>query len=337
MRSSYKVKLAIFYGAFIFILLMIYNFILISYIEQLHQPQTFIVITTLATILITLVIGIFSVKVINMFTSPWHRVHNAMRRLSEGDFTARVKDSGNENNDIIHVFNNMAESLQNKDSFRKNYLVDATHEIKNPITSIKVLSESLLRSDSKDITLYKDFVQDINKETDRLTFILQNLLQMYALDFEYKSVVETVNVKQYIIEVLENISIVAKSKDINIICEIEPDISWPIRKKNFYYILINLIDNSIKYSHSNTAIRVRVYVKDNFLILQVEDQGIGIPKEHIPYVTDNFYRANNDNSAGSGLGLSVVKRLTEHHKGHMKINSTVNEGTTVSIYLPQIE
>jgi len=332
MGSSSRAKLVIAYGLFIFIMLTMYNLFLIRYVEQPYLWYISIVMT----IFVTLGTCLFSLKIFTIVTSPWQKVRNAMEVLGEGDFSIRVDDDGNEINDIVNVFNNMAENLQNKDSFRKNYLVDATHEIKNPITSIKVLSESLLSSDSNDITLFKEFVQDINTEADRLIFILQNLLQLYALDFEYKSVVETVNIRQYIIEVLKNIAIVAKSKSIDIIYEIEQDILWSVRKKNFHYILINLVDNSIKYSSPDTVIRISAYVKDNILILQVEDQGIGIQKEHIPYVTDNFYRANCDNSVGSGLGLAVVKRLTEHHNGHIEIKSVMGEGTIVIIYLPQI-
>lgn len=279
------------------------------------------------------------VFVIYKLTSPAKDMKEAILSLSDGDKNARIKKQTiKEYKDIGDAVNVLLDRLESIDGSRDEFVSNVSHELKTPMTSMKVLADSLLATENAPIEMYKDFMQDIAEEIDRENEIIGDLLNLVRTDGERAVLnIETVDVNELMEVVLKRLKSIALKNNIEIIFESMRPVTASIDRVKFIIVLTNIIENAIKYNHPEGWVKITLNADHKFFYVDVSDSGIGIPEECKDQVFERFYRvdkARSRETGGTGLGLAITKNIVLLHKGTIKFYSKENEGTTFNIRIP---
>lgn len=279
------------------------------------------------------------VFVIYKLTSPAKDMKEAILSLSDGDKNARIKKQTiKEYKDIGDAVNVLLDRLESIDGSRDEFVSNVSHELKTPMTSMKVLADSLLATENAPIEMYKDFMQDIAEEIDRENEIIGDLLNLVRTDGERAVLnIETVDVNELMEVVLKRLKPIALKNNIEIIFESMRPVTASIDRVKFIIVLTNIIENAIKYNHPEGWVKITLNADHKFFYVDVSDSGIGIPEECNDQVFERFYRvdkARSRETGGTGLGLAITKNIVLLHKGTIKFYSKENEGTTFNIRIP---
>lgn len=279
------------------------------------------------------------VFVIYKLTSPAKDMKEAILSLSDGDKNARIKKQTiKEYKDIGDVVNVLLDRLESIDGSRDEFVSNVSHELKTPMTSMKVLADSLLATENAPIEMYKEFMQDIAEEIDRENEIIGDLLNLVRTDGERAVLnIETVDVNELMEVVLKRLKPIALKNNIEIIFESMRPVTASIDRVKFIIVLTNIIENAIKYNHPEGWVKITLNADHKFFYVDVSDSGIGIPEECKDHVFERFYRvdkARSRETGGTGLGLAITKNIVLLHKGTIKFYSKENEGTTFNIRIP---
>ena len=279
------------------------------------------------------------VFVIYKLTSPAKDMKEAILSLSDGDKNARIKKQTiKEYKDIGDAVNVLLDRLESIDGSRDEFVSNVSHELKTPMTSMKVLADSLLATENAPIEMYKEFMQDIAEEIDRENEIIGDLLNLVRTDGERAVLnIETVDVNELMEVVLKRLKPIALKNNIEIIFESMRPVTASIDRVKFIIVLTNIIENAIKYNHPEGWVKITLNADHKFFYVDVSDSGIGIPEECKDQVFERFYRVDKARSreqGGTGLGLAITKNIVLLHKGTIKFYSKENEGTTFNIRIP---
>lgn len=279
------------------------------------------------------------VFVIYKLTSPAKDMKEAILSLSDDDKNARIKKQTiKEYKDIGDAVNVLLDRLESIDGSRDEFVSNVSHELKTPMTSMKVLADSLLATENAPIEMYKDFMQDIAEEIDRENEIIGDLLNLVRTDGERAVLnIETVDVNELMEVVLKRLKPIALKNNIEIIFESMRPVTASIDRVKFIIVLTNIIENAIKYNHPEGWVKITLNADHKFFYVDVSDSGIGIPEECKDQVFERFYRvdkARSRETGGTGLGLAITKNIVLLHKGTIKFYSKENEGTTFNIRIP---
>lgn len=279
------------------------------------------------------------VFVIYKLTSPAKDMKEAILSLSDGDKNARIKKQTiKEYKDIGDAVNVLLDRLESIDGSRDEFVSNVSHELKTPMTSMKVLADSLLATENAPIEMYKEFMQDIAEEIDRENEIIGDLLNLVRTDGERAVLnIETVAVNELMEVVLKRLKPIALKNNIEIIFESMRPVTASIDRVKFIIVLTNIIENAIKYNHPEGWVKITLNADHKFFYVDVSDSGIGIPEECKDQVFERFYRvdkARSRETGGTGLGLAITKNIVLLHKGTIKFYSKENEGTTFNIRIP---
>ncbi|WP_418485137.1 sensor histidine kinase [Eshraghiella crossota] len=279
------------------------------------------------------------VFVIYKLTSPAKDMKEAILSLSDGDKNARIKKQTiKEYKDIGDAVNVLLDRLESIDGSRDEFVSNVSHELKTPMTSMKVLADSLLATENAPIEMYKEFMQDIAEEIDRENEIIGDLLNLVRTDGERAVLnIETVDVNVLMEVVLKRLKPIALKNNIEIIFESMRPVTASIDRVKFIIVLTNIIENAIKYNHPEGWVKITLNADHKFFYVDVSDSGIGIPEECKDHVFERFYRvdkARSRETGGTGLGLAITKNIVLLHKGTIKFYSKENEGTTFNIRIP---
>ncbi|WP_444239903.1 sensor histidine kinase [Eshraghiella crossota] len=279
------------------------------------------------------------VFVIYKLTSPAKDMKEAILSLSDGDKNARIKKQTiKEYKDIGDAVNVLLDRLESIDGSRDEFVSNVSHELKTPMTSMKVLADSLLATENAPIEMYKEFMQDIAEEIDRENEIIGDLLNLVRTDGERAVLnIETVDVNELMEVVLKRLKPIALKNNIEIIFESMRPVTASIDRVKFIIVLTNIIENAIKYNHPEGWVKITLNADHKFFYVDVSDSGIGIPEECKDQVFERFYRvdkARSRETGGTGLGLAITKNIVLLHKGTIKFYSKENEGTTFNIRIP---
>ena len=277
---------------------------------------------------------------VEIISRPIEKLTELVNRISNGKYDQKLEVEGNDEIKVLsNSFNSMMIKLDQVDNQRKQFVANVSHELKTPLTAIKLLATSLINDELTEPAIYKEFLGDIDLEVDRLNEIINSLL--YLVDIEKKELqlhYTRTQVNFMISKVVYQLKPIADKKTISIEI-VAPEKIWAsFDKLKLHQCLSNLIENSIKYNKAGRWIIVELINKKNTFIINVKDNGYGIKEESLPFVFDRFYRtdkARNRLSGGTGLGLSIVKQIVHLHQGKIQINSVFNEGTTVTLELPK--
>ena len=278
---------------------------------------------------------IFSVTL----TRPVKALTSTIRRMGRGDLSARasIRASG-ELKELADSYNTMAEKIENFDRSRSQFVSNASHELKTPLTAMKLLLECLIDQPEMPQELRMEFMQDMNHEIDRLSGIITDLLTLSKMDSQDTALhLADVDLAALTAEALHTLRPVADKAGQRIVAELPASVRLRGDATKLSQIVYNLADNAIKYTPEGGEIQVGLTVKGRSAILTVSDNGIGIPEEEQAHVFDRFYRVDKARSratGGTGLGLSIVRQMVQLHGGSITLSSRPGHGTTFTVTLP---
>lgn len=218
------------------------------------------------------------------------------------------------------------------------FITNVTHELRTPLTSIKGFIETLRAGAYKDHVTAERFLEIIDIESERLSSLIDDILLLSEVESGCtETTISKCNIEQVFNETMPVLSSKAEKKGISISSDIQKDLVLSANKDKIKQMLINLIDNAIKYNVEEGIVEVRAYSNGKDAVVSVKDTGIGISSECIESIFDRFYRvdkARSRNIGGTGLGLSIVKNIVKLYNGNIKVNSSLGEGTEFIITLP---
>ncbi len=273
-------------------------------------------------------------------TRPVEELTVAVERVAQGSLKQKVPvRSRDELGKLAKSFNIMAEKLLVVDRSRRDFIANASHELKSPLSSIKALAESLIYSDEKDVAVYKEYLTDINNEINRINHLVHELLEMARMEEDNVIVHKKLEYIDVIVDrVLHLVEKRAKEKNITITADVREKLSWFVDKDILEVIILNLVDNAVKYTPERGRVDIVARQQSENLLLQVADTGEGIPAEDIPHIFDRFYRvdkARSRETGGTGLGLSIVLQGVKLLGGSINVQSAVDEGSVFTVTLPR--
>ena len=268
------------------------------------------------------------------------RIFASIRIIREGDYSHKMQLRGHDELAVLSSeFNALTERLQASEQRRRQFVSDASHELKTPLTSIKLLSDSILQNDMDRETV-REFVEDIGNEADRLTRMSQKLLSLTKMDAGKESDREVADIWETTDHVLRMLAPVARLNQITLKNNTRPGATILMIEDDLYQILFNLVENGIKYNRPGGDLTVDLTRQEEDWILSVSDTGVGIPQESIPYIFDRFYRvdkARSRQAGGSGLGLSIVHDMVLRNYGVISVAPRPEGGTCFTVVFPAFD
>ena len=264
----------------------------------------------------------------------------SMRLVREGEYSHKIQMRGDdEYTTLATEFNKLTDRLQESEATQRQFVSDASHELKTPLASIKLLSDSILQNDM-DADTMREFVSDIGNESDRLTRMTQKLLTLSKADAQTTCEHEVVDLGETVRRVFRMLVPLADRTQIQLTASLDRGCYVLSMEDDAYQIIFNLVENGIKYNHAGGSVHVTARHTQDEAELLVEDTGMGIPQDAIEHIFERFYRvdkARSRQAGGSGLGLSIVHELVERNFGTIEVSSKEGEGTKFTVRMPYFE
>lgn len=274
---------------------------------------------------------ISSRKMRNIFAS--------MQKVGEGEYGHKIKVHGTDEYAVIgREFNQLTDRLQVSEQAQRQFVSDASHELKTPLASIKLLSDSILQNEM-DAETMREFVADIGSEADRLTRLAQKLLAISKAE-RVSQEHEVVDLGQVLGKVFKMLVSLADTREIRLTCNMEKGCTVMTVEDDMYQIIFNLVENGIKYNTEGGLVHVTMTKEEEDVVITVEDTGIGIPEEEAPHIFERFYRvdkARSRQAGGSGLGLSIVHDLVVRNYGEISVASRKEGGSCFTVRFPRFD
>lgn len=282
---------------------------------------------------------LFSLFFSAAFSRRMRAILNQVGRMREGDYSQQPPVRGHDEVErLSRAFNELAARLESSEARRRQFVSDASHELKTPLASIKLLSDSILQNEM-DADTMREFVADIGAESDRLTRMAQKLLTLSraSADETEGGEHEVVDVGQTLSRVFRMLVPLADRQSVKLTASVEKGCTILSFEDDAYQILFNLVENGIKYNRENGSVHVRVRQEDDTVVIDVEDTGSGIPENALESIFNRFYRvdkARSRQAGGAGLGLSIVHEMVGRNFGTITVRSTVGEGSCFTVTFP---
>ena len=289
------------------------------------------------TLVLELVVILFSLFFATGFSKRLRRVLSSMRIIRGGDYSHRVVMGGNDELTFLgDEFNQLTERLQVSENKRARFVSDASHELKTPLASIKLLTDSILQNDMDQETV-REFVSDIGSEADRLTRMAQKLLSLSRIESQQDGDCEITYMKPTIDRVVHMLTGLLEKNNIQLALDCKEDCPILILEDDLYQIIFNLVENGIKYNLPGGQLTIRTFREGDNALLQVTDTGVGIPEDALDHVFERFFRvdkARSRSTGGSGLGLAIVRNMVERNQGTIRVESTLAQGSAFTVSFP---
>lgn len=290
-------------------------------------------------ILMFIVILGLAVAVSMILVRPFNRLTEAIKEVKEG-YTEEMISVPDyvETVHIVDAFNQVIGRMRRLDASRQEFVANVSHELKTPITSVKVLADSLLAQEDVPAELYKEFMEDIAEEIDRENKIINDLLALVKMDKTVADLnISVVNINELTEIILKRLRPIARKRDIEVILESIRQVTAEVDEVKLTLIITNLVENAVKYNKDQGSVKVVLDADHQFMILQVSDTGIGIPEDAMEHIYERFYRVDKSHSreiGGTGLGLAITRSAVLMHRGSIKLSSVEGEGTTFVVKIP---
>ncbi len=239
---------------------------------------------------------------------------------------------------LAEAYNRMLKRLKLQEDSRQEFVSNVSHELKTPITSMKVLADSLLAQENVPAELYREFLSDIAEEVDRENKIISDLLSLVKMDKRSSDVhIAETNINQLIELILKRLRPIAANRGIELVLESFKPVMAEVDETKLTLALSNLVENGIKYNKDDGWVHVSLNVDSKYFYVKVEDSGIGIPEDAQEHIFERFYRVDKSHSreiGGTGLGLAITRSAVLMHRGAIKVYSREGEGTTFTVRIP---
>ena len=275
-----------------------------------------------------------------VITRPIIALTKTIRKMGKGDLSARVdvRASG-EMRDLADSYNAMAEEIEHFDQSRSQFVSNASHELKTPLTTMKILLENLIYQPDMPAELRGEFMQDMNHEIDRLTNVVTDLLTLTQADSHQTPLhPERTDLSALVGDALHLLRPAAEKRDQALNAVVAPGLIVECDPGKMRQIVTNLVDNALKYTPDSGEITVQLTDQGETVALSVADNGVGIPEADQAHIFDRFYRVDKARSratGGTGLGLAIVRQMVTMHGGEITVASAPGEGSTFTVTLPK--
>lgn len=272
---------------------------------------------------------------------PFKRLSIAIRNIKNGYFDEFTPvNTYMETKEITDAFSELMGRMKLLDDSRQEFVANVSHELKTPLTSMKVLAESISGMQGAPVELYEEFFHDISAEIDRENQIITDLLSLVKMDKKAAElVVETVDVAELLELTLKRLRPLARKKDVELVLECMRPVTAEIDFVKMNLVFTNLIENAIKYNIEHGSVKVTLDADHKDFSVKVTDTGIGIPEEDAEHIYERFYRVDKSHSreiGGTGLGLAITKNAVKMHRGVISMESSLGIGSTFTVKIPLI-
>lgn len=289
--------------------------------------------------LIMMVVFSLAIVLSVVLTRPFERVTRAINEVKVGysNEPISVPDIA-ETVHIVDAFNQLLQRMRVLEDSRQEFVANVSHELKTPLTSMKVLADSLLAQDNIPVELYQEFMGDIVSEIDRENQIITDLLALVKMDKTVSDLnIAQININGLVELILKRLRPIARKKDVEVVYESNREIYAAVDEVKMTLVISNLVENAIKYNNEHGWVKVTLDADHQYFTLEVSDSGIGIPEESLTQIYERFYRVDKSHSreiGGTGLGLAITKNAVLMHRGSITVTSKEGEGSTFLVKIP---
>lgn len=314
--------------------------LLVSSFDEVYNlldgiSRQWLIITVIISICIILIVW----GLMNLLFAPLTKILKTIQLISAGQLHNRVEVVGqNEFSQLAEEVNKMTQQLEQVDSARQEFVSNVSHELKTPLSSIKVLSESILLQEDMPSEMYREFLQDINSEVDRMTNIINDLLSLVKLDYKEASInIKETDLSRLMTDIVKRLKPLADKKNLQLELDIVRDMVIEADEVKLTLALSNLVENAIKYTGDEGSVTVTLDGDHQNSFVTVKDTGIGISKEEQSKIFNRFYRVDKTRdreTGGTGLGLAITHSAIMLHNGSIKVDSEEGQGSTFIVRLP---
>lgn len=305
--------------------------------DSVAYLQNIALIIQLSATILTVVFAIFAA---NFFAKPFRKMTKSIEeiQIGYGEDMLMIDDFA-ETEEISANINAMLKNMKVLDESRQEFVSNVSHELKTPLTSMKVLADSLIGQEGAPVELYQEFMTDIASEIDRENKIITDLLSLVKMDKAADSInIGTVNVNESLELIMKRLMPIAEKQNIELVLESFRPVTAEIDETKMSLALTNLIENAIKYNDKPDGwVHVSLNADHQYFYVKVEDNGIGIPEDSLDHIYERFYRVDKSHSreiGGTGLGLAITRNVILMHRGAIKAFSTEGEGTIFTVRIP---
>lgn len=287
-----------------------------------------------------ILIIIFATVLAYVIGKDFKGLNKQIRHIAEGnmDEPIHISRSYSEIQDVAEEFNGIITKLQTVENSRQEFVSNVSHELKTPITSMKILADSLVANPDTPVELYQEFMQDIVDEIDRENKIINDLLSLVKMDKKASELnIENVNINDLLEILLKRLRPLAEKRNIELVLESIRMVTAEIDEVKLSLAISNMVENAIKYNVEGGWVRVSLNADHKYFFVKVQDSGIGIPEESQEQIFERFYRVDKvrtQETGGTGLGLAITRNAIRMHNGNIKMYSKEGEGTTFTIRIP---
>ena len=277
--------------------------------------------------------------IVNHMMKPFGKISKGMEDVTEGyDSNNLHVDTYTETQDISEAFNKMLGRMKILDDSRQEFVSNVSHELKTPLTSMKVLADSLLMQEDVPVELYKEFMEDITEEIERENKIINDLLSLVKMDKKSSDLnIKAENINELVERILKRLRPIAAQQNVEVLFESFRPITAEVDEVKLTLAISNLVENAIKYNREEGSVQVSLNADHKYFYVKVADTGIGIPQEDLDHIFERFYRVDKSHSreiGGTGLGLAIARNAVIMHRGAVKVHSEEGVGTTFTVRVP---
>ncbi len=286
-------------------------------------------------------IFVFAMLFSKVLTAPFNKVTKAIEDVKEGfsDEALSVPDYA-ETEHIVEAFNRVLKRMRVLDESRQEFVANVSHELKTPITSMKILAESLTQGGDVPVELYREFMEDIAGEIDREDKIISDLLTLVRLDKTNTQIdLSETNINEMIELILKRLKPIAAGSDVELVLESAREVVAMVDEVKLNLAFTNLIENAVKYNRQGGSVLVTLDCDHQMFTVMIKDTGMGIPEDAYEHIFERFYRVDKSHSreiGGTGLGLSIARNIVIMHRGTISVESVLGEGSVFTVKIPML-
>lgn len=298
--------------------------------------RTGIIRTALVTMLLA---GAYIIS--KLYGKTLRKQFHTVEEIANGHTEKRLSIKGDTQlQDFARNFNLIMDKASVLDESRQEFVSNVSHELKTPLTSMKVLADSINSMPDAPKELYQEFMEDITNEIERETKIINDLLSLVKMDKSAAGLnVSSVNINELLEQILKRLQPIADKQKVELVLESFRPVTAEVDEVKITLAITNLVENAIKYNRNDGEgwVHVSLNADHQYFYLKVEDSGIGIPEESLDHIYERFYRVDKSHSreiGGTGLGLAITRNSILMHRGAIKVHSVMGEGTTFDVRIP---
>ena len=286
-----------------------------------------------------LFVAVIDLLAASFLMKPFKKLQERLNMVSEGNLDQDIQvDDYKETRGISNAVSQTLRKLKAVDQSRQEFVSNVSHELKTPITSIRVLADSLMGMEDAPVELYREFMVDISDEIDREGKIIDDLLSLVKMDKSSPDLnITSVSINALMEQILKRLRPIAKKRNIELVFESQREVTADVDEVKLSLALSNLVENAVKYNHEDGWVHVVLDADHKFFYVKVIDNGVGIAPEFQEHVFERFYRvdkARSRETSGTGLGLAITRNIVILHQGAIKLQSKEGEGTTFTVRIP---